>query len=53
VTVVAESGVRGRADVELAALAGADAVLVGETLMRAPFPEDVLAELTGVAKAAR
>ncbi len=46
--VVAESGVRRRADVERAAAAGADAVLVGEALMRADFPEDVLEELTGV-----
>ena len=49
-TVVHASGIRSRADVEKAAAAGADAVLVGETLMRAPFPEDVLAELTGVVK---
>ncbi len=49
-TVVAASGVRSRADVEAAARSGAHAVLVGETLMRAPFPEDVLEELTGVAK---
>lgn len=48
VTVVHASGVKTRADVESAAAAGADAVLVGETLMRAPFPEDVLAVLTGV-----
>jgi len=47
-TVVHASGVRSRADVEAAAAAGADAVLVGETLMCAAFPEDVLAELTGV-----
>lgn len=47
-TVVAESGVKRRADVEAAAEVGADAVLVGETLMRAQFPEDVLEELTGV-----
>lgn len=47
---VAESGVRGRADVERAAGLGAHAVLVGEALMRAEFPEDVLEELTGVAK---
>jgi indole-3-glycerol phosphate synthase len=47
-TVVQASGVRTRAVVEAAAVAGADAVLVGETLMRARFPEDVLAELTGV-----
>lgn len=50
VTVVHASGIKTRADVESAAAAGADAVLVGETLMRAPFPEDVLAELTGVAR---
>jgi indole-3-glycerol phosphate synthase len=49
-TLVAASGVKTRADVEAAAEVGADAVLVGETLMRSPFPEDVLAELTGVAK---
>ncbi|MEI7814599.1 MAG: indole-3-glycerol phosphate synthase TrpC [Coriobacteriia bacterium] len=51
VVVVAASGVRGRADVEAAARCGADAVLVGEVLMRAEFPEDVLQELTGVARA--
>jgi len=49
-TIVAASGIATRADVEAAAGAGADAVLVGETLMRAPFPEDVLADLTGVAR---
>lgn len=49
-TVVQASGVRSRADVVRAAAAGADAVLVGETLMRAAFPEDVLAELTGVVR---
>lgn len=48
---VAESGMKKRSHVEAAAAAGADAVLVGETLMRAEFPEDVLQELTGVAKA--
>ena len=47
---VAESGVKRRKHVEAAADAGADAVLVGETLMRTEFPEDVLQELTGVAK---
>lgn len=52
-TVVAASGIRDRGDVVEAALAGADAVLVGETLMRAQFPEDVLAELTGVTKGER
>jgi indole-3-glycerol phosphate synthase len=53
VTLVAASGVKTRSDVEAAASAGADAVLVGETLMRSPFPEDVLSELTGVRKGAR
>lgn len=52
VPLVAASGVRSRADVEAASSAGADAVLVGETLMRAHFPEDVLAELTGVMRRA-
>jgi indole-3-glycerol phosphate synthase len=47
-TVVAASGVRSRADVEAAGAAGARAVLVGELLMRAEFPEDVLEVLTGV-----
>ncbi|MDZ4170466.1 MAG: indole-3-glycerol-phosphate synthase [Coriobacteriia bacterium] len=49
-TVVWASGIKRRADVEAAARAGADAVLVGEALMRADFPEDVLEELTGVAR---
>jgi indole-3-glycerol phosphate synthase len=53
VTVVAASGVTRRSDVQAAAASSADAVLVGETLMRAPFPEDVLAELTGVRKGVR
>lgn len=47
---VAASGVKSRVDVSAAAEAGSDAVLVGEALMRADFPEDVLAEITGVAK---
>ncbi|MBN1193025.1 MAG: indole-3-glycerol-phosphate synthase [Coriobacteriia bacterium] len=50
VTVVAASGVKNRADVVAASECGADAVLVGETLMRSPFPEDSLVELTGVKK---
>ena len=49
---VAASGVKTRDDVRAVGAAGADAVLVGETLMRAEVPEDVLGELTGVAKAA-
>ncbi len=48
--VVAASGVSRRADVAEAAAAGADAVLVGSVLMKAQFPEDVLEDLTGVAR---
>jgi indole-3-glycerol phosphate synthase len=48
--VVAESGVRDRDSIESAARSGADAVLVGEALMRSKFPEDVLQGLTGVIK---
>ena len=43
--LVAESGIRGRADVEAAAAAGADAVLVGETLVRAADPARAVREL--------
>lgn len=52
VPLVAASGIKTRGDVERASSAGADGVLVGETLMRARFPEDVLADLTGVARSA-
>jgi indole-3-glycerol phosphate synthase len=45
--VVAESGIRDRADVEAVAAAGADAVLVGETLVRAPDPAAAVAALLG------
>lgn len=38
VTVVSESGIRSPEDVALLAGAGADAILVGETLLRAPDP---------------
>jgi len=51
--VVAASGTSTRADVVAHAAAGAHAVLVGEALMRARFPEDVLQELTGVARPAK
>jgi indole-3-glycerol phosphate synthase/phosphoribosylanthranilate isomerase len=43
--VVAESGIVSRAQGAAAELAGADAVLVGSTLMRAPDPAAKLAEL--------
>src|SRR5262249_13363134 len=42
---VAESGIKTAADVGRLAAAGADAVLVGETLMRHPSPGDALREL--------
>ena len=51
--LVAESGVHERADVERLATAGADAVLVGTTLMRAEDPGEALRELTGVAAKGR
>ena len=44
--VVAESAIASRAQGAEAELAGADAVLVGSTLMRAVNPEAMLAELT-------
>jgi len=44
-TLVAESGIRTRADVEAAAAAGADAVLVGETLVLADDPATTAAAL--------
>src|SRR4051794_36007321 len=43
--VVAESGIETRAQAAAAELAGADAVLVGSTLMRAPDPGAKLVEL--------
>lgn len=45
--LVAESGIRTAADVATLAAAGADAILVGETLMRRPAPGAALAELLG------
>jgi indole-3-glycerol phosphate synthase / phosphoribosylanthranilate isomerase len=45
--VVAESGINSRAQGAAAELAGADAVLVGSALMRAPDPAAKLAELIG------
>jgi indole-3-glycerol phosphate synthase len=50
VTCVAESGVRDPADAARLVAEGADAVLVGETLMRAPKPG---AELAAIVQAAR
>jgi indole-3-glycerol phosphate synthase len=44
---VFESGIRTRADVEAAVEAGASAILVGETLMRAEDPERAIGALVG------
>ena len=43
--VVAESGIRDAADVARLRAAGVDAILVGETLMRAPDPAAALRAL--------
>ena len=53
VVVVSESGIRSRGDVERVAAAGADAVLVGETLLRSPHPGAAVAELAGVPRGRR
>ncbi len=45
--IVAESGIRDAADVARLRAAGVDAMLVGETLMRAPDPAAALRELAG------
>jgi indole-3-glycerol phosphate synthase len=45
--VVAESGIRDGGDVERLRAAGVDAMLVGETLMRAPDPGGALSALLG------
>jgi indole-3-glycerol phosphate synthase len=45
-TVVSESGIRYREQVEELERVGVDAVLVGESLMRAPDPEAAVRELT-------
>lgn len=51
--LVAESGIKNGADVALLGAVGAHAVLVGETLMRAPSPGKALAELRAAARAGR
>lgn len=50
---VAESGMATRADVERAAEAGADAVLIGGALAAAPSPRALAGELSGVARRER
>lgn len=49
VTLVAESGIKAPADVQLLGAVGAHAVLVGEQLMRAPSPGAALRALRGFA----
>ena len=49
-TLVAESGIRNAEDVMIMAKAGADAILVGEALMRASDLPKKLAELTSVSR---
>ncbi|MDO9508323.1 MAG: indole-3-glycerol phosphate synthase TrpC [Thermovirgaceae bacterium] len=49
--VVAESGITSRADVVRLEEAGADAILVGESLMRSSDPAGLIAELKGGKKA--
>ena len=45
-TVVSESGIRTRPEIEELERVGVDAVLIGETLMRAADPEEAVRELT-------
>ncbi len=52
-TAVAESGMSRKADVERAAEAGADAVLIGTALSAAAAPGELLTELTGVRRRGR
>lgn len=52
VLAVAESGIQGPQDVARAAREGADAVLVGETLVRAPDPAAAVAELVDAGRPA-
>ena len=47
-TVVSESGISRREDLDKLERVGVDAVLVGETLMRSADPEAVCRELTGI-----
>jgi indole-3-glycerol phosphate synthase len=48
VVAVAESGMHGQEDVERAAAAGADAILIGTALSAAPDPARLLHDLAGV-----
>ena len=52
-TVVAESGISARAELEELERVGVEAVLIGEALMRADDPEALTRELTGVDEGTR
>jgi indole-3-glycerol phosphate synthase len=53
VLVVSESGIRSAADVERLGAAGVHAILVGETLLRAPDPESAAAALSRIPRRER
>lgn len=53
VTVVSESGIRTRSDVERLGVMGVDAILVGEALLAAEDPASAAGELAGVAREER
>ena len=53
VVVVSESGLSTRADVGVVGAAGADAVLVGEALLRSPAPGEAVVGLVGVPRGGR
>jgi indole-3-glycerol phosphate synthase len=48
ITVVSESGIKNRSDIESLAAAGVNAVLVGESIVTAADPEQHIRELLGV-----
>jgi indole-3-glycerol phosphate synthase len=52
-TIVSESGIQSGADVQRVLQAGADAVLVGESLMRASDPKKLLHDLLEAARLAK
>jgi indole-3-glycerol phosphate synthase len=51
VLVVSESGIRGPRDAAFLADGGVDAILVGETLLRAPDPQSMARSLAGIPRA--
>jgi indole-3-glycerol phosphate synthase len=53
VTVVSESGIRTREEVERLGGSGVHGVLVGETFLKAPSPGEAVAELVGCSRAER